>query len=78
VIAFDVAGAKEAVAHGKTGALIPAGDVESLQKAIELMIEEPEMRRSLGAAGRQRMRDEFSVQAMVESHIALYDQLSNG
>jgi len=78
VIAFDVAGAKEAVAHGKTGVLIPAGDLESLQKAIELMIEEPEMRRSFGAAGRQRMRDEFSVQAMVESHIELYDQISNG
>ncbi len=77
VIAFDVAGAKEAVAHGTTGVLIPAGDVESLQKAIELMIDEPEMRRSFGEAGRQCMRDEFSVRAMVESHIELYDRLSN-
>lgn len=78
VIAFDVAGAKEAVAHGSTGVLIPARNVESLQKAIEFMIEEPEMRRFFGAAGRQRMRDEFSVQAMVESHIELYAQPGNG
>lgn len=77
VIAFDVAGAKEAVGHGTTGALIPAGDLEGLQKAIELMIEEPEMRRSLGAAGRQRMQDEFSVRTMVASHIELYERVMN-
>ena len=77
VIAFDVAGAKEAVSHGKTGALIPVGDLESLQKAIELMIEEPEMRQTLGVAGRRRMQDEFSVPAMVESHIDLYERVMN-
>jgi len=77
VIAFDVAGAKEAVSHGKTGALIPVGDLESLQKAIELMIEEPEMRQTLGVAGRRRMQDEFSVPAMVESHINLYERVMN-
>ncbi len=77
VIAFDVAGAKEAVGHGKTGALIPVGDLESLQKAIELMIDEPEMRRNLGDAGRQRMQEEFSVTTMVEGHINLYEQVLN-
>ncbi len=75
VIAFDVAGAKEAVVHGVTGALIPFGDLETLQKAIELMIDEPDMRQVLGSAGRQRMQDEFSVQAMVESHIDLYKEV---
>jgi glycosyltransferase involved in cell wall biosynthesis len=77
VIAFDVGGAKEAVGHGTTGALIPAGDLGRLQKAIELMIDEPEMRRSLGAAGRQRMQEEFSVRTMVESHIELYERVMN-
>jgi len=77
VIAFDVAGAKEAVGHGKTGALIPVGDLEGLQKTIELMIDEPEMRRNLGSAGRQRMQEEFSVTAMVESHIKLYEHVTH-
>ena len=77
VVAFDVAGAREAVIHGKTGVLVPAGDVRTLQKAIALMIEEPEMRQELGQAGRQRMREEFSIDAMVESHIELYGSLLN-
>lgn len=75
VIAFDVAGAKEAVSHGKTGVLIPVGDLDGLQKAIELMIDEPQMRQSFGNAGRQRMQEAFSVTAMAESHLALYERV---
>lgn len=77
VIAFDVAGAKEAVVHGKTGVLIAPGDLAGLQKAIELMIDAPEIRSEFGKAGRKRMRDDFSVNTMVESHIALYEQILN-
>ena len=77
VIAFDIAGAKEAVIHGRTGVLVPPGDVRVLQKALALMIEEPDMRQELGQAGRQRMQDEFSVDIMVESHIELYKSLLN-
>ncbi len=77
VVAFDVAGAKEAVINGKTGVLVPSGDVRTLQMAIALMIEEPDMREELGQAGRQRMQDEFSVGNMVESHIELYESLLN-
>jgi len=75
VIAFDVAGAKEAVVHAKTGALVSPGDLAALQGAIELMIDEPEMRHELGHAGKQRMQDEFSISTMVESHIDSYDRL---
>jgi glycosyltransferase involved in cell wall biosynthesis len=75
VVAFDVAGAKEAVVHGKTGVLVPPGDQNALQGAIELMIDEPTMRRQLGLAGRKRMQDEFSVKSMVESHIDLYKHI---
>lgn len=78
VVAFDVAGATEAVMHGKTGVLIPARDVRMLQKAIALMLEEPQMCREMGQAGRQRMQDEFSIDTMVESHIELYESLLNG
>lgn len=75
VIAFDTAGATEAVDHGKTGVLIRPGDLAGLQNAIELMIDDAEIRKDLGRAGRQRMRDEFSVRTMVESHIDLYERI---
>lgn len=77
VVAFGVAGSREAVQHGKTGVLVANGDVRVLQKAIAAMIEEPEMRQEFGAAGRQRMRDEFSVSRMVENHIELYKIVLN-
>jgi len=77
VIAFDIAAAREVVVHARTGLLIPPGDLSGLQNAIELMIDEPQLRRDLGSAGRRRMEDEFSVKTMVESHIELYEQVLN-
>ena len=78
VVAFDVGGATEAVRHGKTGVLVPPGDLARLQKAIGLLVEDREMREDFGRAGRQRMKDEFSVESMVESHIGLYERTLSG
>jgi glycosyltransferase involved in cell wall biosynthesis len=75
VIAFEIAGATEAVVHGKTGVLIPPGDLTGLQNALELMIEDPTLGKELGEAGRQRMQDDFSIGTMVESHIDLYERV---
>jgi glycosyltransferase involved in cell wall biosynthesis len=77
VLAFDVAGSREAVVHGKTGVLVPSEDVVTLQKAIALLIEETEMRIEFGEAGRQRMKDEFTIETMVERHIELYESVIN-
>ena len=78
VIAFDNAGVKEAVAHGKTGVLVPPKDLHTLQKAIALMIDDTGMRREMGRAGKQRMRDKFSVQQMVDEHLKAYAKVLNG
>ena len=78
VVAFDVGGATEAVTHGKTGVLVPPGDLERLQKAIGLLVEDRDMREEFGRAGRRRMQDEFSVESMVESHIRLYERILSG
>jgi len=78
VLAFDTAGSREAVVHGKTGVLVEPGDVVSLQQAIAVLIDEPDMRREFGRAGRQRMKDEFSVEMMVERHIEMYESVMHG
>jgi glycosyltransferase involved in cell wall biosynthesis len=77
VLAFDTGGAREAVVHGKTGALVPPEDVATLQKAIAVLMDETEMRIEFGNEGRQRMKDEFSVETMVERHIELYESVTN-
>jgi len=75
IVAFNVAGAKEAVLHGSTGVLVEFGDLARLQRAIEVLVEDEEIRNELGKLGRQHMKDEFSVASMVESHIDLYERL---
>jgi len=78
VLAFDNAGSREAVVHGKTGVLVPSEDVATLQRAIAVLIDETEMRIEFGKAGRERMKDKFSVETMVERHIELYESVING
>lgn len=78
VVAFDMAGSREAVQHLKTGILVPPGDVTALQAAIGTIYEEPDIRVELGTAGRKRMRDEFSVATMVERYLDVYDEVLNG
>lgn len=72
VIAFDIAGSAEVVRHGKTGILVPPGDVSMLQKVIAVMLEEPEIRAEMGVAGRRLMRDEFGTGPMVERYLDIY------
>ena len=78
VVALDVAGAREAVVNGATGILVPPGNSAMLRQAILTMIENPERRRQYGAAGRARMRDEFSVAGMVERYLDLYGRILDG
>ena len=78
VIAFDAAGASEAVVDGETGLLVPAEDVTALQAAVLRLARDPALRAQMGAAGRERMVREFPVSAMVDAHIDLYQSVLNG
>lgn len=77
VIAFNVAGSREAVRHMKTGILVPFGDVSAMQTAIGALIEEPEIGKELGATGRQRMLDEFGVETMASAYLDIYKEVLN-
>ncbi len=76
VVAFDTAGAKEAVADDVTGLLVPPANTRALAAAIDALRRDPERRAAMGEAARQRMRDEFAVRSMVEKHIEVYRQVA--
>ncbi|MBT8102723.1 MAG: glycosyltransferase [Gammaproteobacteria bacterium] len=78
VVGFSAGGMTEAVLHGETGVLVAPEDADALADAIRQFIEEPERRRHYGAAGRRRMQDEFSIDTMVDKHLALYEAVLNG
>ncbi|MGA1821069.1 MAG: glycosyltransferase family 4 protein [Thermoplasmatota archaeon] len=52
VIATDVGGVKEEVIDGRTGILIPPGDVDSLSEAILKLADDGDLRNRMGSEGR--------------------------
>lgn len=78
VIAFDVAGAREAVLDRRTGLLVGPGDADALAEGILTLMENETLRQSCGEAARQRARREFSLDAMVNAHRQLYESVLAG
>ena len=72
VVATDVPGHRDVVVHGETGLLVPAGNPAALADAIAGLLADPERRRRLGEAGRQRALKEFSVRPMVAGTAEVY------
>lgn len=78
VVATAVGGTPELVVDGGTGLLVPPRDPRRLAQAIDLLIADPDRSRSLGAAGRRRLVEEFSAQRMVEQVLVVYDRALAG
>ena len=78
VVGFAAGGMVEAVAHEETGLLVESGNGDALGKAIARFVDDPELGRRLGAAGRERMQKEFSIATMADNHVALYESVLNG
>lgn len=75
VIASDVGGLRELVQDGKTGFLVPSGAPAVLAARIRLLLDEPDLMTRMGAAGRLRAQESFSLAAMVRRTADLYDNL---
>ena len=61
VVAPAIAGLAELVDHGTSGFLTPAGDAAALVERVSELLARPDLRRSMGAAGRARVEREFDV-----------------
>ena len=77
VVATSVGGNAELVQVGETGYLVPPTDPLAMaQRMVELAMD-PDLARSMGDAGRRRVKDTFSMQAMVNTYRAVYDHQLN-
>lgn len=72
VAANSVGGVSELVVHGQTGLLINALDINEAEKALLELINDREKRLSMGHSGRQRARNLFNIDQMVEKYKELY------
>jgi glycosyltransferase involved in cell wall biosynthesis len=75
VVASDVGGLAEAVAHGETGFLVEPGAAAGLAAALAALADDPLLRATLGAAGRERAAARFDLPHWREQHLRLYEQL---
>ena len=75
VIATRVGGNPELVVEGETGALVPAKDPVALADMLRAYVQDAELRAAHGAGGRRRIETTFSLKAMVDNYLAVYDDL---
>lgn len=72
VVASDYGGLTEIVSDGVEGLVVPAGTVEPLADALRTLFNDPQRRGVMGAAGRQRVLREFTVQIFAERTAETY------
>lgn len=75
VVATDISGTRDLVADGATGFLVPVGDRAAFARQTKKLLDDAELSRRLGAAGRGRILSEFTVERMVARHVELYREL---
>jgi len=73
VIATAVGGNPELVQDDVNGILVPVSDPEAMAGALRRYVLSPKLRLQHGTAGRRRAISNFSVDAMVDSYVRLYD-----
>lgn len=75
VVATDVGGVPEVVRDGETGFVVPAADPGAAAARVSQLLEDPQLRRVLGAAGREWVRSRFSAERLVTDLTGLYAEL---
>jgi glycosyltransferase involved in cell wall biosynthesis len=76
VVATRATGTVDVVEDRVTGLLVPVDAPEEIAGAILDLLADPRRARELGAAGRRRVAEQFSLSGMLAAHAALYQQLA--
>ncbi len=73
VVATNGGGVPEIVQEGVTGWLVPMGESAPMAEAILRLLRDPEGAARMGAAGRQRVLDHFTIELTARRVEAVYD-----
>lgn len=75
VVTTDVPGCRDAISPDITGVLVPVRDSNALADAIQALLESPEKRMKMGAAGRKLAEEVFTIEKIVDLHMNIYREL---
>ena len=76
VIAYDCDGAREVCLDHQTGFLLRPGDLEGLKSRLLQLANDAPLRETFGRHGQNFVRQNFSVEGMVDGIYALYQKLA--
>lgn len=69
-------GCKDTVDDGVNGFLIPVKDSRALAEKLRILINDRQLRISMGRKGREKAEHEFSIDDVVKKHLDIYQRLS--
>ena len=75
VIAAGVGGVFSVVSDNETGLVVPPSNSARLAERIVELLDDPLRARTLGTAGRELVKEEFSVQRMVQETAEMYREI---
>ncbi len=74
-ISFACDGAHEIISDDKNGWIVPMKDVGAVADRMDRLAKDPDLRESMGRAGRAQVNESWTVESMVQSIESLYEQL---
>ena len=76
IVATRTGGIPEVVVDGETGILVPPRDHDALADAMVRLLNDADLRRGMGEAGRARARALFSTERMVQNTLNVYQRIA--
>nr|MDH4482622.1 glycosyltransferase [Rhodoferax sp.] len=75
IVTTNTVGCQDVVENGVNGFLVPVKTVAPLAAALEALISDPELRRTMGKRGRLLVEKEFSSERVIKETLAVYSQM---
>lgn len=77
VVCSDIGGIKYGMKNGGTGFLIEEGKLKGFVEKIQLLIDQPKLRREMGKAGREYVQKYFDSKVIGDQLVSVYTNLLN-
>jgi glycosyltransferase involved in cell wall biosynthesis len=75
IVTTDTPGCRDVVTDNVNGLLVPVRNAKALADALEILIISSDIRKRMGAAGRQIAMEQFSTSKVNRETLAVYDLL---
>ncbi len=71
-VASDVGGLPELIDHGKTGFLVPVGDVNLMSEYVKILLSDEKLYKKIANSGKKRALAQFNIKSVVDQYEKLY------